>query len=139
MTAVDDIYSDLILDLYRHPSNFGKIEGANLEVSGGNPLCGDEVAFTLQIANGKTIEDIKFTGHGCAISRAAESLLTQIVKGKPIGNALKLENKDIFEVLGNVIQTRIKCALLGLVVLKRGLEEFERNPRQKAVITGIKI
>ena len=85
------------------------------------------------------IEEIMFSGHGCAISRAAESLLTEMVKGKTLHEVEKLTEKDMFGLLGNVIQTRVKCALLGLVVLKEGIRAYGKNPERKAVVTGIRI
>jgi len=138
VVKADDIYTDIILDLYRNPSNFGTLESPDLEIYGGNPLCGDEVKFTLKIKDGK-VDDVNFTGHGCAISRASESLLTELVKGKAITDVLKLENTDIFEVLGNVIETRIKCSLLGLIVIKRGLEKYQKDPAETKKVSGIVI
>ena len=74
-----DLYTEIILDLYKHPRNKGRIEEFDLEAGGGNPTCGDAVTFTMKIENG-IISDIRFYGSGCAISTAAESLLTEMVK-----------------------------------------------------------
>ncbi len=133
-----DTYSEMILELYKNPSNYGHLSEYNLKSAGGNPLCGDEVSFEVKIENQKIV-DIKFNGHGCAISKASTSLLTEMVKGKTVKEVLKLEGKDVFENLGQIIQTRVKCALLGLVVLKRGLEEFEAKKQGKLEVIGIKI
>ena len=134
----DEIYTEIILDLYRNPVNRGSVPNPDLRFSGGNSACGDAVIFEIKLgADGKTIEDIKFSGHGCAISTAAESLLTQKVKGKTIDEALALTNRDVFAWLGNIIQTRVKCALLGLHVLKEGLKEYGESGNGK--VEGIRI
>jgi len=132
------LYSEMILDLHKHPSHFGELNPSDIRAEGGNPMCGDEVVITMRVRNG-VIEAIRFQGEGCAISRASESLLTDLVKGKTLEEAKALKPEQLFEVLGNIIQTRIKCALLGLHVLKQGIESFERNRGKQTVITGIQI
>ena len=79
----DSIYTEIILDLYKNPHNKGRIEKFDLESSGGNPICGDQVTFTLKIKD-DVVEDIKFYSSGCAISVASQSLLSELVKGKKI-------------------------------------------------------
>ncbi|MEK6958105.1 MAG: Fe-S cluster assembly sulfur transfer protein SufU [archaeon] len=131
-----EIYTEIILDLYRNPVNRGKLEGADVEAQGGNPTCGDNVYFTMKIGEGK-IQDIKFLGSGCAISTAAESLLTEMVKGKSIKHAKKISGEQLLGELGGIIQTRMKCALLGLNVLKKGLEAYEKSGGKKTIVKGI--
>lgn len=126
----DEIYTDLILELYRNPVNRGSVKNYDLKFSGGNPVCGDEVSFEIKL-EGNRIKEIMFSGHGCAISTAAESLLTQEVKGKTIEEVLAMTNRDVFASLGNIIQTRVKCALLGLHVLKEGLKEHGKSGRRE--------
>ncbi len=134
----EEIFSEIILDLYKNPVNFGHIKNHDLKVSGGNPICGDEVSFEVKVENEK-IQDIKFTCKGCAISKASESMLTEMVKGKTIKEVKQMSNKEVFDSLGGVIQTRVKCALLGLMVLKRGIEKFEKSDGKKTVVEGLKI
>lgn len=136
--ADKSIYTEIILDLYKNPQNKGTMENYDLMASGGNPACGDQVTFYLKVNNG-IIEDIKFYGNGCAISIASESLLTEMAKGKKITYAKKITRGQLFAQLGNTIQTRIKCALLGLEVLKKGIEEYEKNGGKKTTATGIVI
>lgn len=133
-----EIYTEIILDLYKNPQNKGEIANPELDVSGGNPSCGDYARFTMRIKN-KKIEEIKFYGNGCAISVAAESLLTEMVKGKTIAEAKKITKEELFKELGNIIQTRIKCALLGLTILKKGIEAYEANKEKKTIVKGIKL
>ena len=127
-----EIYSEIIIDLYKNPINFGRLSNPSITLQGGNPLCGDEVQFELKLEAG-IIKDIRFTGHGCAISRASESLLSEMVKGKKVGEIEMIKDKDVFEVLGNVVQTRVKCALLPLHVLKQGLVKYREKPNVKLV------
>jgi nitrogen fixation NifU-like protein len=131
-----EIFSEIILDLYKNPVNFGHLKEFDLKATGGNPFCGDEVSFELKIDNGK-VSDIRFSGKGCAISRASESLLTEMVKGKTLFEIKEISSERVFEELGGVIQTRAKCALLGLGVLKRGVEEFEKNGSKKTVALNL--
>ena len=131
-----ELYTEMILDLFKNPINRGTLDNHNLHAEGGNPICGDEVIFQIRISN-NTIEDIKFDGHGCAISIAAESILTEMVKGKSIQEIKNLTQEDVFKKLGNIVETRIKCATLGLHVLKKAVEKYEESSEDKVVIKGI--
>jgi len=118
-----DIYKELILDYYRNPRNFGKLEKFDISAHDTNPLCGDEVDIQIKVGSGGKIEEIKFSGKGCAISQAAASMLTELAKGKQLEWVKQLSKKDILELLGNpeLGPSRIKCALLGMKVLKTGV------------------
>ncbi len=118
-----DIYRELILDYYRNPRNFGKLEKFEIESHDTNPLCGDEVDIQIKVGEGQKIEEIRFTGKGCAISQASTSMLTELAKGKPLTWAKELSKEDIFKLLGtsDLGPSRIKCALLGMKVLKTGV------------------
>jgi len=114
----DSMYADIILDYYRNPRNYGIIEKPDAAARDVNPLCGDEVEIQLKI-NDKKIKDIKFAGHGCAISQASASMLTELVMGKTLEEVKKLGREDILDMLGiELSHVRIKCAMLGLKVLK---------------------
>lgn len=138
LMSEQEIYSELILELYQNPVNRGELPNHNLALSGGNPLCGDEVQFQLLVKDNR-VQDIRFTSQGCAISTASSSLLTELVKGKTVDEILALKDQDMFSVLGNIIQTRLKCALLGLSVVQKGLRQWQQNPTQTKLVTGIKI
>ena len=138
MVELKDIYSEIILDLYKNPMNFGSLDKPDLHLTGGNPLCGDEVSFDVRFEAGKVAE-IRFNGHGCAISRAAESLVTELVKGKTPAEIVQLTPENLFEAMGKIIETRIKCALLGLHVLKQGMQAYSHDPQHTRELTGIKI
>ncbi len=116
-----DIYKDIILDYYRNPRNFGELPNPDVRAKDSNPLCGDIIEMQLKINDGK-VEDIRFQGKGCAISQAAASMLTEVAKGKSLDEIKAVGKPDVLELLGiDPGPTRIKCALLGLKVLKLGV------------------
>jgi len=113
-----DIYKDIILDYYRHPRNFGDLPDPDVRAKDSNPLCGDVIEMQLKITEG-TIDDVRFKGRGCAISQASASMLTELVKGKTLEDVKSLGKDDVLNMLGiDPGPTRIKCALLGLKVIK---------------------
>jgi nitrogen fixation NifU-like protein len=117
-----DIYKELILDYYRNPRNFGKLESFDISSCDTNPLCGDEISIQIKVGGGG-IEQIKFSGKGCAISIASASMLTEMAKGKELEWVKTISKEDILKMLGNpdLGPARIKCALLGMKVLKTGV------------------
>ncbi len=118
-----DIYRETILDYYRNPRNFGKMDNPDVDARDSNPLCGDEVEMQVRVGPGSTIEEIKFVGKGCAISVASASMLTELAKGKRLEWVKELSKDDVLRMLGNpeLGPSRIKCALLGMKVLKSGV------------------
>jgi nitrogen fixation NifU-like protein len=118
-----DIYRELILDYYRNPRNFGKLEKFDIDAHDTNPLCGDEIEMQIRVGEGRKIEEIKFTGKGCAISQASASMLTELARGKQLEWVKDLSKDDVFEMLGgpDLGPSRVKCALLGMKVLKTGV------------------
>ncbi|HKE37260.1 MAG TPA: SUF system NifU family Fe-S cluster assembly protein [Candidatus Baltobacteraceae bacterium] len=115
---MDDFYRDYILDHYRNPRNFGNIENPDAQAEDLNPLCGDQIRIQLKVDDG-VISDLKFSGKGCAISQASTSMLTEAVKGMKLEDAAKLSKDVVLENVGiGISPTRLKCAMLGLRVLK---------------------
>ena len=119
-----DFYRELILDYYRNPRNFGKLDPHDIDAKDVNPLCGDEIEMQIRISADKDkIEEIRFIGKGCAISLASASMLTEMAKGKPLEWAKELSRDDIQKMLGtsDLGPARIKCAMLSVKVLKTGV------------------
>jgi nitrogen fixation NifU-like protein len=130
MSEFDQLYRDLILDHYKNPRNYGEVDPHDVRVEGQNPLCGDEVAVTLRL-DGETIDDVKFAGQGCAISQAATSMLTELVKGRPAREVIALPREALLDELGVPLErnpARLKCALLGFGVLKMALHRATGLP-----------
>lgn len=130
--STSDIYREIILDYYRNPRNYGKIDDADVVIKDSNPLCGDEIEMHIKFKDGK-ISDIKFNGKGCAISQASASMLTEIVMKKSIDEVRKIGKNDILESLGlqNLGPARIKCALLSLKTFKLALYYYLANNMNK--------
>jgi nitrogen fixation protein NifU and related proteins len=115
---MDDFYRDYILDHYRHPRNFGELEHPDAEAEDLNPLCGDEIRMQLKVDDG-IVSDLRFSGKGCAISQASASMLTEAVKGMKLADVAKLSKDVVLDNVGiGISPTRMKCAMLGLRVLK---------------------
>lgn len=114
----DDLYRDYILDHYKRPRNFGELDPHDLEAHEHNPLCGDELGVHIKIEEGR-IADLRFHGHGCAISQASASIASEELKGMPLEEVGDLDADWVLDLLGiPVSATRRKCALLGLKVVR---------------------
>jgi nitrogen fixation NifU-like protein len=130
VSEFDQLYREVILDHYKNPRGHGVIEGADASAEGQNPLCGDEVSIYVRFGDdGDTIEDVKFSGRGCAISQAATSMLTEIVKGRKASEVAVLPREELLEEVGiPLTPIRLKCALLGLGTLKLALHKAKGTP-----------
>ncbi len=130
MSDFDSMYREVILDHYKNPRGHGVIEGADAEAEGQNPLCGDEVSIYVRFDDdGDTIEDVKFRGRGCAISQAATSMLVDMVKGRRADDVATMPRDELLEEVGiPLTPIRLKCALLGLGVLKVALHRAKGTP-----------
>jgi len=127
---VDDLYREIILDHYKNPRGHGVIDDADAHAEGLNPLCGDEVSIYVQFApDGETVDEVKFSGRGCAISQASTSMLMEMVQGRTATEIAELPKEDLLEEVGiPLTPIRLKCALLGLGVLKVALHRAKGTP-----------
>jgi nitrogen fixation protein NifU and related proteins len=116
---MDDLYRENILDHYKRPRNFGRPDDFDLEFEDSNPFCGDEQHVYITLGDDGRVADVAFEGKGCAISTAATSMLTEELEGKTPEELLRLEKEFVLDLLGiDISATRMKCALLGLKVVK---------------------
>ena len=130
MGEFDQLYREVILDHYKNPRGHGVIEDADASAEGQNPLCGDEVSIYVSFGDdGDTIDDVKFEGRGCAISQAATSMLTEMVQGRSATEIAALPKEELLEEIGiPLTPVRLKCAILGLGVLKVALHRAKGTP-----------
>ncbi len=127
----EDLYRELILDHFKNPRNHGALDPCDAKAEGQNPLCGDEVSITVRFGDGDRIDAIRFEGRGCAISQAATSMLTELVEGRETAEIAVMPKEELLDELGVPLQqnpARLKCALLGLGVLKVALHRAKGTP-----------
>ena len=116
---MDQLYRDQILEHYKRPQNFGRLDEFDLEFEDTNPFCGDEQHVYIELDDDGRVTGVSFEGKGCAISTAATSMLTEELAGKTREELLRLDKEFVLELLGiDISATRMKCALLGLKVVK---------------------
>lgn len=131
MDTVEMMYQENILDHYKNPRNFGKMENASVHHHEKNPLCGDELELYLLIDKHNRIVDVKINGHGCAISQASASLLSEQIKGRQLDEMNKMTKESVLDLLGIPISpARLKCALLSLDTLKNSILIFKKYIRK---------
>ena len=130
MSSSDQLYREVILDHYKNPRGHGLLEDADAQAEGQNPLCGDEVSIYVAFGeDGETIDEVKFSGRGCAISQAATSMLTELVKGRKATEVAALPRDELLDEIGiPLTPVRLKCALLGLSTLKLALHKAKGTP-----------
>ena len=130
MSEFDQLYREVILDHYKNPRGHGVMENADAEAEGQNPLCGDEVSIYVRFGeDSDTIDEVKFSGRGCAISQAATSMLTEMVQGRKASEVAELDKDELLEEIGiPLTPIRLKCAMLGLTTLKVALHKAKGTP-----------
>ena len=147
MNDLRDLYAEVVMDHNRRPRNLKKIEGADRMAEGYNPLCGDQISLFVDLGEGGNIEDIGYTAAGCAISKAAASMMSEAVKGRSLHDARRvvtefrrLLTRDVrgdfdYDLLGDLeilegvsnYPTRIKCATLPLHTLASALDDDDNT------------
>jgi nitrogen fixation NifU-like protein len=130
VSEFDQLYREVILDHYKNPRGHGLIEDADAQAEGQNPLCGDEVSIFVTFGeDGDTIDEVKFSGRGCAISQAATSMLMEMVQGRSATDVATLPRDELLDEIGiPLTPVRLKCALLGLSTLKLALHKAKGTP-----------
>ena len=125
MDVAEDLYREEILEHYRSPLNYGRIENPDAKFRDFNPVCGDEIEMFLAL-DGDSVGRIKFEAKGCAISRAAASFLTEHVKGRRVSYAREMGDGEMLGLLPvKIVDIRVKCALLPLKCMKKAIISME--------------
>lgn len=122
------LYSNILLDHFRHPRNYGSLDAPDISNEQFNPLCGDRIRLELKLEQSK-VTGARFKGDGCAISTAAASLLTELVLGQSLEELSRISDTRLLSALESDIQpARLQCALLPLQALREGLKNYRTNP-----------
>lgn len=117
---MEDLYRDNIIDHYQNPRNYGVLDQPDITYEDSNPVCGDEIRMDLKVHDGRVV-DARFQGHGCSISQASASMLTEEIIGKTLEEVKQIDKHYLLQLLGIPLgPVRLKCALLSLKVLKAG-------------------
>lgn len=121
--AGDDLYREYLVELYRHPHNFGLMDRPDVRQEGINPLCGDQVTIDLAL-DGESVREARFAGKGCAVSIAAASILTDLAPTKSVPELLAMDEAGMVSEMGlsSLTPARVKCAVLALKTLQAGIE-----------------
>lgn len=123
------LYSEKVMDHFRNPRNVGIIEDANGVGEVGNAVCGDIMKIYLKINSDEVIEDVKFETFGCGSAIASSSMATQMIKGKPVSEALKLTNQAVTEALDGLPPHKIHCSVLAEEAIKKAVNDYYENSK----------
>ncbi|MCQ2496426.1 MAG: Fe-S cluster assembly scaffold protein NifU [Lachnospiraceae bacterium] len=118
------LYSEKVMDHFRNPRNVGVIDNADGVGEVGNPVCGDIMKIYLKINDEQIIEDVKFETFGCGSAIASSSMATELIKGKPVSEALKLTNKAVTEALDGLPAHKIHCSVLAEEAIKKAVKDY---------------
>lgn len=121
------LYSDKVMDHFRNPRNMGKMEDADGIGEVGNAKCGDIMKIYLKVSDDGVIEDVKFKTFGCGAAIATSSMATEMIKGKPVSEALKLTNKAVVEALDGLPPVKVHCSVLAEQAIKQALADYYRR------------
>ncbi|MCL5263795.1 MAG: Fe-S cluster assembly scaffold protein NifU [Chloroflexi bacterium] len=125
------MYSDLVMDHFSNPRNVGEIPDADGVGTEGNPVCGDIMKIYIKVKDG-IIEDVKFKTFGCGAAIATSSMVTEMVKGKTLDEALAISNKAVAEALGGLPTQKMHCSNLAADALHRAIEDFRSKEKAGA-------
>lgn len=129
------MYSEQVMDHFRNPRNVGAIENADGVGKVGNPVCGDIMELTIKVKDGR-IEDAKFRTFGCGAAIATSSMVTELVKGKTIEEALEVSNKAVAEALGGLPPVKMHCSVLAEQALRSAIEDYRKKQGEGAGRAG---
>lgn len=124
-------YSETVMDHFRNPRNVGEVENADGIGQAGNPVCGDIMELSLKVEEG-VIKDVKFKTFGCGAAIATSSMVTELVKGKTVDEALEVSNKAVADALGGLPPVKMHCSVLAEEALKAAIDDYRRKSGQTA-------
>lgn len=120
------LYSETVMDHFRNPRNVGALENPDGVGEAGNPVCGDIMKIYLRVED-EVITDVKFETFGCGSAIASSSMATELIRGKPVSEALALTNKAVAEALGGLPAHKLHCSVLAEEAIKKAIEDYTRR------------
>lgn len=126
------MYNEKVIDLFQHPKNVGAIKDANGVGMVGNQVCGDIMKLYLKINDNEIIDDASFETFGCTAAIVSSSVATELIKGKTIDEALKLENQEIIDILGGLPPQKIHCSVLAKEAIEKAIEDYKKNKKNNS-------
>jgi nitrogen fixation NifU-like protein len=127
-------YVEHILDHFEHPRNKRRLEGADIQLGGGNPGCGDLITVYLKVGDDDRIESATFEGEGCTISQAGGSMVTELIEGMTLDDVKELGLPTMVEEMGDeVVKSRVRCATLALGTVQAAIDELRRERQRDAL------
>jgi nitrogen fixation NifU-like protein len=126
------MYNDKVMEIFQNPKNVGELKGANGIGTVGNESCGDIMKLYLKINDKEIIENATFKTFGCAAAIVSSSVATEMIKGKSIDDALKLENEAIIEYLGGLPDNKIHCSILAKEAIEEAIKDYRKKEAKKA-------
>jgi nitrogen fixation NifU-like protein len=124
------MYSEKVMEHFKYPRNMGEMKNPDGIGTEGNPTCGDVMTLYIKVKDNK-IADVKFQTYGCAAAISVSSLLTEMIKGKTISQALKIKSEDVVNALGGLPQIKYHCSVLGLDALRAAIEDYKSRQQKK--------
>lgn len=123
------MYNDKVIEIFKNPKNVGEMKDANAVGTVGNPACGDIMKLYLKIKDNK-IEDASFETFGCAAAIVSSSVATEMIKGKTVDEALKLENQEILDYVGGLPAHKIHCSILAKEAIEEAIKYYRKNEKK---------
>jgi len=130
-TAACRIYNEKVMDHFRNPRNVGEVEHADGIGQAGNPVCGDIMELSIKVEN-DVIKDVRFKTFGCGAAIATSSMVTELVKGKTVDEALEVSNKAVADALGGLPPVKMHCSVLAEEALKAAIDDYRRKSGRTA-------
>ena len=125
------VYSEKVLDHFQHPRNVGEIPDADGMGMVGNAKCGDIMQMFLKINDDEVIEDVKFKTFGCGAAIATSSMATEMIKGKPVAEAMLLTNKAVAEALDGLPDYKMHCSVLAEEAIQAALDDYHKRQAEE--------
>jgi len=130
INTCSSLYTPKVMETFKNPHNYGRIKNADGVGKVGNPVCGDVMVLYINVGKGETIKDIKFETFGCVAAISTSSIITDLVKGKTIKEALRISKDDIVKSLGGLPKIKYHCSVLAVDALKEAIKDYNAKAKK---------